>query len=83
MSLYSYGRTTGTVVDSGDGVTHTVPVYEGLPCSPRVVKLVKSHFFPLLSIIGCVLVLGNLPYCGPFLWPSGRQECGGFLGGSV
>jgi len=58
LVLYAQGLLTGVVVDSGDGVTHVVPVWEGI-CPPTLIKRlnvagrhITRHLIKLLQVRG-------------------------------
>lgn len=61
LSLYASARTTGLVYDSGDGVTHTVPVYDGFSLKHAVKRAnlagrdLTRHMQDILSESGVAL----------------------------
>lgn len=39
LSLMAEGETTGLVFDAGDGVSHCIPVFEGIPLTDQIKRL--------------------------------------------
>merc|ERR1712136_413697 len=58
LCLYASGRTTSGVVDSGDGVSHNVPVYEGYALAHMDLagRDLTDHLMKILTERGCSFI---------------------------
>lgn len=57
LALLGQGRTTGLVVDSGEGVTHTIPIFDGY-CLPHCINRLDLAGRELNSLLAKLLAQG-------------------------
>ncbi|KAM4521899.1 uncharacterized protein PAE49_001830 isoform 2-T2 [Odontesthes bonariensis] len=68
LALYAAGRTTGVVFDSGDGMSHSVPVFEGY-CLTHAVQR-----FPLAGVDVTMYLQKLLQEQGVFMRTTAEEE---------
>jgi centractin len=56
LSLYASGRTTGVVLDVGDGVTHAVPVFEGFTVPNAIHRIDLAGRYSIQSLTTIIII---------------------------